>query len=174
MVDHGIPREEIELNKQLTFYNDMFGWARVATEALTHHAPPDILYGPSPAGVQNERKGGLPDLQLNCSSLPKSTWYVLRSFVVLTTRHPPTPLYGTMCNFRCVIFVDYQRVPELCDGPVVNAVHHMLHLALSVHTTHQIDHMLSSDYVSSLNWYERPELLPRAGHDDDSSDDEDD
>lgn len=51
MVEEGLAREHIKLDGQLTFYNDMFGWARVTYEALTHHSPPDILLGSSPEGA---------------------------------------------------------------------------------------------------------------------------
>lgn len=45
-----VEREDIELDRQLVFYNDLFSWARVAFEALTDRPPPDILYGPSSQG----------------------------------------------------------------------------------------------------------------------------
>ena len=48
---HGVTRDEIKLSRQLVFYNELFGWARIAFIALADRPPPDILYGPSPAGA---------------------------------------------------------------------------------------------------------------------------
>lgn len=50
MAEQGTPTEDIELDQQLIFYNDLFGWARVAFQALADRSPPDILYGPSQEG----------------------------------------------------------------------------------------------------------------------------
>lgn len=44
-------REDIALERQLTLYNDLFAWARVAFLALTDRSPPDILYGPRAEGT---------------------------------------------------------------------------------------------------------------------------
>lgn len=46
-------REDIALERQLTMYNDLFAWARIAFMALTDRSPPDILYGPRAEGIQN-------------------------------------------------------------------------------------------------------------------------
>eukprot|EP00903_Cladosiphon_okamuranus_P008033 g7749.t1 len=43
----GVKPHHLRLDRQLTFYNDLFGWARIAFQALTDHAPPDTLFGPS-------------------------------------------------------------------------------------------------------------------------------
>ena len=64
MVNNSAAREDIRLSRQLTFYNDMFGWARVAIEALTHHDPPDILRGPCPLGESREVRSGHSDSQV--------------------------------------------------------------------------------------------------------------
>ena len=50
MVSRAAEREDIELDRQLVFYDDLFWWARVAFQALTGRPPPDILYGPTPQG----------------------------------------------------------------------------------------------------------------------------
>lgn len=56
MAIYGTPRGDIELAQQLTFYNEMFGWARVAYLALADQPPPDILYGPSAQGLNAQLK----------------------------------------------------------------------------------------------------------------------
>lgn len=50
MTEQGIPPEDIELDRQLIFYNELFGWARVAFQALADRALPDRLFGPSQEG----------------------------------------------------------------------------------------------------------------------------
>lgn len=51
MTAHGGARDEIKLGRQLVFFNELFGWARIAFIALADRPPPDILYGPSPEGA---------------------------------------------------------------------------------------------------------------------------
>lgn len=51
MTSRGGTVEDVELDRQLCFFNDLFGWARVAFSALADRPPPDILFGPSPAGA---------------------------------------------------------------------------------------------------------------------------
>lgn len=46
----GVHPHHLGLDRQLTFYNDLFGWSRIAFQALTDHAPPDTLFGPSVEG----------------------------------------------------------------------------------------------------------------------------
>ncbi|CAM9827730.1 unnamed protein product [Ascophyllum nodosum] len=43
------PRGAVPLDRQLCFYNDLFGWARIAFLALADRPPPDILFGPTEA-----------------------------------------------------------------------------------------------------------------------------
>lgn len=43
----GPPRVTVPLDRQLCFYNDLFGWARIAFPALADRPPPDILFGPT-------------------------------------------------------------------------------------------------------------------------------
>lgn len=43
--------EDIALERQLTLYNDLFAWARIAFVALTDRSPPDILHGPCAEGT---------------------------------------------------------------------------------------------------------------------------
>lgn len=54
---------------------------------------------------------------------------------------------------RYIFETDYARVPQLGHGPVVDAVHHLLHLALSVHTAGHIEEIVDADYVTGLHWY---------------------
>lgn len=51
MVANDVPRAEIELDQQLVFFNELFGWARIAFVALADRPPPHALYGPSPEGT---------------------------------------------------------------------------------------------------------------------------
>lgn len=45
----GVQPLDLEVNRQLTFYNDIFGWSRIAFTALADRRPPDTLFGPCPA-----------------------------------------------------------------------------------------------------------------------------
>ncbi|CAN0058952.1 unnamed protein product, partial [Ascophyllum nodosum] len=45
----GAPRRALPLGRQLCFYNDLFGWARIAFPALADRPPPDMLFGPTEA-----------------------------------------------------------------------------------------------------------------------------
>ena len=45
----GAPRRTLPLGRQLCFYNDLFGWARIAFPALADRPPPDMLFGPTEA-----------------------------------------------------------------------------------------------------------------------------
>lgn len=51
MAANRVSRTQIELGRQLVFFNELFGWARVAFSALTDRPPPNVLYGPCPAGT---------------------------------------------------------------------------------------------------------------------------
>lgn len=82
MATYGIPRGDIELTQQLTLYNDMFGWARVAYLALADQSPPDILYGPSAQGLNDQLEGML--------------IYPLRSFVQQVAECYPTLYESTV------------------------------------------------------------------------------
>ena len=53
MVANDVPRAEIELDQQLVFFNELFGWARIAFVALADRPPPHALYGPSPEGTSS-------------------------------------------------------------------------------------------------------------------------
>lgn len=44
-------------------------------------------------------------------------------------------------------------MPQLGCGPVEDAVHHILLLALRVHTTGDIDEVVDGDYVTGMPWY---------------------
>ncbi|CAM9827660.1 unnamed protein product [Ascophyllum nodosum] len=46
---NGGPRGALPLGRQLCFYNDLFGWARIAFPALADRPPPVILFGPTEA-----------------------------------------------------------------------------------------------------------------------------
>lgn len=48
LANRGVARPAIKLGRQLVFFNELFGWARIAFIALADGPPPDILYGPSP------------------------------------------------------------------------------------------------------------------------------
>lgn len=51
LANRGVARPAIKLGRQLVFFNELFGWARIAFIALADGPPPDILYGPSPGGT---------------------------------------------------------------------------------------------------------------------------
>lgn len=51
MSAQGVPPQHIRLDRQLTFYNDLFGWSRITFAALAGRSPPDILYGPTREGI---------------------------------------------------------------------------------------------------------------------------
>ena len=51
-------------------------------------------------------------------------------------------------------------MPQAGQEPVVDAVHYMLHLALSVHTTGLIEELVDANYVTGLPWYNgMPDIL---------------
>lgn len=51
MTAHGVSSAEMELGQQLVFFNELFGWARIAFVALADRPPPHALYGPSLEGT---------------------------------------------------------------------------------------------------------------------------
>ncbi|CAM9571173.1 unnamed protein product [Ascophyllum nodosum] len=93
----GAPRGTMPLDRQLCFYNDLFGWARIAFPALADRPPPDIMLGPTEA--------------------------------------------------------DYARVPDLGYGDVLDAVRHLLRLALDLMTAGRIDEDVDAEYIHALEWY---------------------
>lgn len=48
---------------------------------------------------------------------------------------------------------DYDRVPHLGYGQVIDGVHHMLHFALDLLTIGKIDEVVDSEYINGLEWY---------------------
>ena len=51
MANNGVPREAVQLDRQLCLYDDLFGWARITFTALTDRPPPDIHFGPTALGI---------------------------------------------------------------------------------------------------------------------------
>ena len=51
MTAGGSPRGTVQLDRQLCFYDDLFGWARIAFTALVDRPPPDTLFGPTFSGI---------------------------------------------------------------------------------------------------------------------------
>lgn len=49
-IDEGVGPHEMQLDEQLVFFNDLFGWAGVAFYALAGRSAAEMMYGPSPEG----------------------------------------------------------------------------------------------------------------------------
>ena len=55
------------LDSQLCFFNDLYGWARIAVPALIDRPPPDRTHGPTAEGMT---------LEVNCTPSATSVWCV--------------------------------------------------------------------------------------------------
>lgn len=49
---------------------------------------------------------------------------------------------------------DFASVPTEGYNDVLDAVHHMLHFSLLVHTAGSLDEVADSEYVQHLEWYD--------------------
>ena len=49
---NGVPREAVQLDRQLFLHSDLFGWARIAFTALADRPPPDINFGTTASGIR--------------------------------------------------------------------------------------------------------------------------
>lgn len=65
------------------------------------------------------------------------------------TRSPPVSNIPQLASF----FADYAQVPEEGRGDVLDAVRHLLELALKLMTTGSLDEEVDSEYVQGLDWY---------------------
>lgn len=66
----GVPRGTTELDSQLCFYNDLFGWARIVFLALADRPPPDPFFGPTAAGMYHILVLHAPRPSPCCCSVP--------------------------------------------------------------------------------------------------------
>lgn len=49
---------------------------------------------------------------------------------------------------------DYECVPPLGYGDVLDAVHHLLHFALQLLTAGRLDEIVDSEYIDNLEWFD--------------------